>query len=99
MREITKSDIKNYQDYLNVGELKDFIKKHNIPDNSRVLVQRIEDVYYEKHNWGVHLKEGENAFKDDKGDLVKESLEQYHPAWSCVKYKDEDNILFIDLHY
>ena len=25
--------------------------------------------------------------------------QQYHPAFSCVKYNDEDDILFIDLHY
>jgi len=31
--------------------------------------------------------------------IVKESLEQYHPAWCFVKYKDEDDVLFIDLHY
>jgi len=24
--------------------------------------------------------------------------EQYHPAWSCLKYRDDDN-LYIDLHY
>jgi hypothetical protein len=32
-------------------------------------------------------------------DLLDEFQGQYTPAWSCVKYRDEDSILFIDLHY
>lgn len=31
--------------------------------------------------------------------VLEEFQEQYTPAWSCVKYRDEDSILFIDLHY
>jgi hypothetical protein len=99
VKEITKEELKKYNYYLTVGDLKKFLDKHNLPDNSPVLIQRVEDVYYEEHRWGVYLKEGEHTFKDNEGNLVKESLEQYHPAWSCVKYKDEDDILFIDLHY
>jgi hypothetical protein len=56
-------------------------------------------VYYEKHGWGVYLKEGEHTVNDENGNIVKESLEQYHPAWCCVRYKDDSDILFIDLHY
>ena len=48
---------------------------------------------------GVYLKEDFESFKDDDGNVVKESMEQYHPAWSCVKYPGEDDTLFIDLHY
>ena len=36
-------------------------------------------------------------------EITKEELfkykEQYHPAFSCYKYNDEDDILFTDLHY
>jgi len=100
LKEITKEELSNsYDDYLTVGDLKEFLYKHNLPNNAKVVVQRIEDVYYEKHSWGVYLKEGDQTFRDDKGNVVKESLEQYHPAWCCVKYKDEDDVLFIDLHY
>jgi len=28
-----------------------------------------------------------------------DSMTQYIPAWCCVKYNDEDDILFIDIHY
>jgi predicted glycoside hydrolase/deacetylase ChbG (UPF0249 family) len=99
IKEITKEELKKYNYYLTVGDLKKFLDKHNIPDNSPVLIQRVENVYYEKHHWGVYLKEGEHTFKDNEGNLVRESLEQYHPAWGCVKYEGEDDILFIDLHY
>ena len=30
---------------------------------------------------------------------IKESMDQYTPAWCPVKYNDEDDVLFIDLHY
>ena len=100
IKEITKEELTNRYDYfLTVGDLKEFLHTHNLPDSSKVVIQRVEDVYYEKHNWGVYLKEGEYSIKDENGDFVKESMNQYHPAWCCVKYKDEDDVLFIDLHY
>jgi hypothetical protein len=45
---------------LTVGKLKKFIEEHNLPDDAPVLIERIEDVYFEKHNWSVYLKEGES---------------------------------------
>ena len=100
LKEITKEELTNgYDHYLTVGGLKKFLNKHNLPDTAKVVVQRVEDVYYEKYDWGVYLKEGMHTFKDDNGNIEKSSMEQYHPAWCCVKYNDEDNILFIDLHY
>ena len=100
MNEITKEQLnERYTHYLTVGKLKEFLNKHNLPDNAKILVQRVEDTYYENNGWGVYYKQSHLSFKDHTGNLVKESLEQYHPAWSCVKYKDENDILFIDLHY
>jgi hypothetical protein len=100
IKEITKDELTNdYSYYLTVGDLKEFLYKHNLPNDSKVVIQRIEDVYYEKHQWGVYLKEGENTFKDENGVIVKESLEQYHPAFCCAKYDDDPNVLFINLHY
>ncbi len=99
LKEITKEDLMTYKHHLTVGDLKEFLYKYNLPSDAKVLIQRVEDVYYEKHEWGVYFKEGLHTFKDEEGNIVKESLEQYHPAWGCVKYNDEDNILFIDLHY
>jgi len=45
---------------LTVGQLLDFIKKYNIPRDSKVLYQRIEDVYFEKHNWDTIDRKGEH---------------------------------------
>jgi len=128
MREITKQELLDgYQHYMTVSDLKKFIDEHHIPDDARVLVQRVEDEYYNNCGWGVYLKEGEacrscrqwnkdikdekylNArpkLKEIKDELkpfteqdIKEAMEQYHPAWSCAFYKDDEDILFIDLHY
>ena len=98
-----------------------------MPDDGLVLVQRIEDFYYENNHWGVILKEGEQHYAAKKfnedlasgkyGDKEKypratpeewkpiseEDLEllkeQYHPAWCVVKYKDDPDNLYLDLHY
>lgn len=76
-----------YKAHLNVGDLKKFIEQNNLPDDAKVLVQRVEDFYYEQNNWGVYLKDS------------SEGVQQYHPVFSCVKYEDEDDILMLDLHY
>lgn len=100
VKEITKEEITNsYEHCLTVGALKEFLYKHNLPSDAKVLIQRVEDIYFEKHNWGVYLKEGMHTMKDKEGKVIKDSLKQYHPAWCCVKYNDDSNILFIDLHY
>lgn len=98
LREITKEELNN-TNCLTVGELKKFLNEYKLPDDAKVVIQRIEDVCYEKYGWGVYLKEGEQTRKNDDGDVDKNTMEQYHPAWSCVKYNDENDVLFIDLHY
>ena len=121
-------DLSRYKDCLTVGRLKKFLEQHpELPDDSLVLTQRVEDRYYEKNGWGVVLKEGhhyhmvkthnirmeEEIRRRKNGEHPKYDMEdpskfieeltddlkdQYHPAWSCVKYKDDDN-LYLDLHY
>lgn len=82
IKEITKQELEDkYADFLTVGRLKKFIEEHNLTDDAKVLIQRVEDVY---------LKE--------EGEHLPGVFSQYRPAWSAVKYKDEQNILFIDLH-
>lgn len=51
---------------LTVGQLLEFIKKHNIPDNAVVRYERIEDEYFNKNNWKVIKKEGQfyNQYKE-----------------------------------
>jgi hypothetical protein len=127
-KEYSKEELKNQKDfYLTVGELKKFIEKNNLKDESIVLIQRVEDVYYQKHGWKIYLKEneqsdflkrhnqkiesGEYLNKENYPELeskhitpateqeIKEAMNHYHPAFSCVKYHDEQDFLFIDLHY
>lgn len=93
--------------YLTIGRLRKWIEENkDLPDDSLVMVQRVEDKYYDgiyidglrgpdgillpgskTEGWNVYYKES------DMG------LEQYSPAWSCVRYSDEINLMFIDLHY
>lgn len=128
IKKLTKEDIKKYKNHLTVGGLKEFIKKNGIQDGAKIMIQRVEDFYFERNDWGVYLKEGvtyhsakkmnENLLKESKRreyglepeydiedplsniiEIGDELKEQYHPAWSCVKYKDDQDFLFIDLHY
>ncbi len=129
LRELTKQDIKklNGGHHLTVGSIKEFINRHNLPDDAPVVIQRVQDYYYENCHWGVYLKEGEQAhslksFNEDlkNGEYsdikkyphligetfephsekdIKDAMCQYTPAWSCVRYNDDTDILFIDLHY
>jgi hypothetical protein len=100
MKEISKEELKNrYKHNLTVGKLKQFLDEHNLPDDAKVVIERIEDVYYKDYGWGVYLKKGEHTILDENGNIVKETMVQYHPAWCCVRYKDDEDILFIDLHF
>lgn len=61
MKHITKEELETrFKDSYTVGDLLDFIEKHNIPRSGKILVERVEDVYYEKNNWSTYLKEGEH---------------------------------------
>jgi hypothetical protein len=126
VKNLTKEELMTY-DCLTVGKLKEFLYEHNFPTNAPVVIQRVEDRYYEQNNWKVYRKKGEWYYraikenekiddgtyldKEEYPDLDPETLyryteddlenskEQYHPAWCCVYYKDDQDILFIDLHY
>lgn len=56
---LTEEDLNSYKYNLTVGRLKKYIEKQGIPDDAKVVIERVEDVYYEIHGWGVMLKEGE----------------------------------------
>lgn len=129
---ITDEDIPRYKShfFLTKGKLKEWLNEHDdIPDDALVMIQRIEDHYYENNHWGVYLKKGEsyNNILDFSDEMRKEierrnkglepeypgiedpnkyintptekDMDQYHPAWCCVRYKDDNNAMFIDLHY
>ena len=70
---------------LTVGKLKEYIK--NLPDDSKVFIERIEDFYFENNNWTTKSKDNWDGNKSEWID-----------AFSVVKY-DKDNNLYIGAHY
>lgn len=76
--------------YLTVGQLKKFLK--DLPDDGKIYYQRIEDVYFEKHNWGQNSK-----FMGSIENLGL-SKEEYIKVWSPVKYPNDNN-LYLTAHY
>lgn len=128
-RELTKERLLK-QANLTIGDIKRHIEKYNLPDDTPVVVQRIEDSYFLSENdngWGVYFKEGWDAsnarehnekvingvyadrtqYEDHPShhviyteDQIKEMFsEQYIPTHCITTYKDELDILFIDIHY
>lgn len=135
--ELKIEDLTKYEYYLTVGELRKTLSEY--PDDAKVLVQRVEDCYYEgmkidetrsTEGWPVVLKKGaayhhaidwnkemhdevlrkiagekpEYAFDDPQNRMftkeqIESMMEQYTPAFSVIKYKDDPNNLYIDLHY
>lgn len=77
-----EKEIETYNHYCTVGVLLDFIEKYKISRDSKILTQRIEDVYFEKHNWTTIKKEGEVYnhclnVKNNANNGVYDDKEQY----------------------
>lgn len=128
---LTADDLISRTDVLTVGKLKEFIKKHNLQDDAVVLIERVEDVYYEKYGWGVYLKEGfeyNNVIRGNKdiqneidrrerGEQAKyprmknpalhiindenilNSFKNQYTTAHCATFYNDENHLFINLHY
>lgn len=61
MKKLTREELHNRIHGLTVGELKRFLQNNpDLTDDAPVVIERVEDVYFEKHGWGVYLKEGEH---------------------------------------
>lgn len=72
-----------------VGDLKKLFDKYHIPNDVAVLIQRIEDVYFEKHGWTT-LK------VDDP--IYPGNVDEYIPT-HCVWYNKDLKVVLIDSHY
>lgn len=59
-----------YKHSWTVGQILRFIEKHNIPDDALILLQRVEDKYFEKSEW--------NGVKMNGWTTIKKEGEQYH---------------------
>ena len=75
--------------YLTVGQLKKELEGY--PDDALVVSQRVEDMYYEQaHGWDTITKP----------DPMHAGIQQqYSPVWCVVRYKDDTECLYLDLHY
>ena len=88
-KQIIDSNKKGY--YLTVGKLKEELEKY--PDDTLVVSQRVEDVYYEKHGWETIKK---------PNPMYREFDCEYTPVWSVCHYLNEadgEGCLYLDLHY
>ena len=73
---------------LTIGDIRKYLETHNPPDDAIVLVERVEDVYFEKHGWETV----------DKLHSFMEETTEYIEAFCAVKFKDDNN-LYINCHY
>ena len=48
-----------YLGYCTVGDLLKFIEDHDVSKDSKILVERVEDFYYEKNGWETVKKQGD----------------------------------------
>jgi hypothetical protein len=87
----------SYKHNLNVGQLKEFLIKNNVPDSAKVLSQRIEDTYYDNNSWSTVKKKGErwHYFNDLNKKCEGEFLdkEQYPLIDDVNKYKTDEKTL------
>jgi hypothetical protein len=80
--------------YLTVKQLRDFLNNCDLPDDTKVYTQRLEDRYVEKHGWTPLLKEGEhyhnfkkwNEYVDNYDNLPEDEQLGTKPTW---KYTEE----------
>jgi len=107
---LKKEDLENFKKCgsLTIGDLRKWLDNNNdLPEDSLIMIQRVEDKYYEGLDVsGLRSSNGilpEGSKSEGWGQYQKEQsysgITNYHPAWCCLRYKDEKNLMFIDLHY
>lgn len=73
-----------------LGNLLNLIKEHNIPENASFVVERVEDVYFEKHGWET-IKVCENPkFPNEITELI---------PINTFTYNKDTNTIIVWLHY
>ena len=96
MKEITKEELdEGFEHYLTVGKLLDYIEKYNISRDAKVLTQRVEDVYYNKYNWGVVLGKGFHYYSIEKMNQNMIDEENRRKLGKEPEYDMEDPSMFI----
>jgi len=64
----TTEEIKNkWEHYYTVGQLRKFLEENkDIPDDAKIFIQRVEDVYFEEHHWGTIKIEGDMYWSEKR---------------------------------
>lgn len=105
---ISKEDLLKKTGHLTVGDLKEWIKKFNVPDSAIIMGEIVDDKYFNggcdvsgmRGNNGV-LPPGSRSTEWSvyvKKDWM-DSNTRYHSFHSPVSYKGDEEILFLDMHY
>ncbi len=94
---------------LTVGELLDYIERYNIPRESKVLIQRVEDKYFKSNTgWLDRIVKKDNEYSTNimiSVDASEELKDQYIIATQVPHYaidteiQDSDLNLYISAHY
>jgi hypothetical protein len=74
---------------MTVEELLKHIKENNIDLKSKIYIERIEDVYFEKNGWKTKKK---------KSFDFPDSYDKYFEIFCGIKYKN-DNGLYLTGHF
>ncbi len=72
---------------LKIGESAHYCKRWN------------EDIKGEYLDREKYPKLADKDLKPFTEEQIKQSMCQYSPIWSCVRYNDDKDVLFLDLHY
>lgn len=128
MGTMTREELFKRNHHFTVKDLKKFLADNpELSDDAVIVVERVEDVYFEKHGWstyqvkGYHwhhhnkwnedIDSGKYLDKDQYPNMKEEHLikcteedlerskDQYAPIWCLSKFKDDHEILFINMHY
>ena len=78
-----------WNEYLTIKQLKEIIK--DLPDDTLVLYQRIEDLYFAEHGWKSYLR-------DDEWQPDPSYLDEYVVTFSA-HIDSLDNNLYLTAHY
>ena len=78
----------NWGVYLKEGESTYYAKQKNKDIKS--------GKYFDKENYPDAKPEDMKPYTDEE---IRKTMEQYTPVWCCVRYPDDKDILFLDLHY
>ena len=102
MKELTKEEVCKIDHQISFGDLKKFILNNpDIDEKTPVLIERIEDKYFEKRGWAFYLNDGFhydtmvefNNSMDEEQDRIDQGLEKEYPGIPdpiVGKYEEED---------